>query len=34
MAAGQEYLMPGFSHGTAGVGYALAAEQGAPPVTT
>jgi len=25
MAAGQEYLMPGFSHGTAGVAYALAA---------
>ena len=25
MAAGWEYLMPGFSHGTAGVAYALAA---------
>jgi len=25
MAAGREYLMPGFSHGTAGVAYALAA---------
>ena len=25
MAADREYLMPGFSHGTAGVAYALAA---------
>ena len=25
MTAGQEYLMPGFSHGTAGIAYALAA---------